>query len=164
MLPLLEKEVVTVKKWAEEDELLNYYAIAQTAPGIIAVNVAVFVGYKVGKFWGALCSCIGMITPSIIVITLIAGLISNFQDLVWVQKALTGINIVVSVLLVCAVYKLAKNGVKDIKRLIICLVAFIGVTFFDVSTILLIIAAGIAGYFLQYKKEKALVKEDENNA
>jgi chromate transporter len=80
MLPLLNKAVVEQKKWLSKDELVNYFALTQTIPGIIAANVATMAGYRVNKFWGALFSLLGMITPSIIIISLLAAFLSNFQD------------------------------------------------------------------------------------
>jgi len=153
MLPMLQREVVENKKWATQEELMDYYAIGQCTPGIIAVNVATFVGYKEKGFFGAVFSTLGVITPSVIIVGIIAMFISNFQDLTAVQYAFSGIRAAVVALIASSVIKLFKKSVIDgVTGLI-----FISITllsfFTDISPIIFIAVSGVIG--LCYKLVKA---------
>ena len=78
MLPIMQKELVEKKDWTTNEELLNYYAVGQCTPGIIAVNVSTFVGYQKKGILGSIFSTLGVVTPSIIIIILIASFLQNF--------------------------------------------------------------------------------------
>lgn len=113
MLPLLQREVVEDKAWASEEQLLDYYAIGQTTPGIIAVNTATFVGEKQAGIAGAISAVLGLVTPSVIVISLLSGLLTKYQDSALLAGALAGIRVAVSALIFMTVIKLAKSAIKD---------------------------------------------------
>ena len=93
MLPILQREVVEKKSWAMEEELMDYYAIGQCTPGIIAVNVATFIGQKFMGTLGGIFATLGVIAPSLVIISLLAGVIEAFSHIVWVQHAFGGIRI-----------------------------------------------------------------------
>ena len=114
MLPLIQKEVIDKHHWASEEEILDYYAIGQCTPGIIAVNTATFVGYYQKGVIGAIASTLGVVSPSVIIITLIAALISNFMEITIVQHALAGINVAVCMLMINAIMNLWNKSVKNI--------------------------------------------------
>ena len=134
--------------------MLNYYAISQCTPGAIAVNLSTFIGGKIDGFLGALAATLGVITPSIIIISIIATFLSNFSSLDIVKHALAGIQIAVCVLMFGAVKNLFKTSVVDIPSLIICLVAFLLAYFTDIPTVLLVILAAVFGYvFYTYKNK-----------
>ena len=103
MLPILEREVVQNKHWATEEELVDYFAIGQCTPGIIAVNTATFVGQKRTSAMGGITATLGVVFPSLVIITILAGLITNFAHLAWVQNAVAGIQVCVCVLILIAV-------------------------------------------------------------
>ena len=145
MIPILEREFVTDRGWITSEDMLNYVAIGQSTPGIIAVNMATFIGYRRRGFWGALVATIGVITPSLIIISVIAAFISNFSEYVYVQKALAGINIAVAVILVSAVWDLGKKSVTDMIGLALAVIAFAAVVIFDVNSIWLILFALLVG-------------------
>ena len=145
MLPILQREVVENKGWAEEAELTDYYAIGQCTPGIIAVNVATFIGYKKRGVVGGIFATLGVIFPSLIIIMSLAGVISAFSDFVAVQHAFAGIRVCVTVLVFNAVVKLWKSAVVDKLTLAIFLVVFAGSTLTDIPVMLFILAAGILG-------------------
>ena len=113
MLPILEREVVQNKHWATEEELVDYFAIGQCTPGIIAVNTATFVGQKRKGAMGGITATLGVVFPSLVIITILAGLITNFAHLAWVQNAFAGIQVCVCVLILNAVLKLLKKSVVD---------------------------------------------------
>ncbi|MBR3357981.1 MAG: chromate transporter [Solobacterium sp.] len=148
MLPMIQREVIEKHHWATEDEVMDYYAIGQCTPGIIAVNTATFIGYKVKGILGGIIATLGVVSPSLIIITLITALISNFSQLEIVQHALRGIQVAVCVLMFTAIEKLLKKGVTDVWTFLIFAAAFLLSSFTDLSTVILVILAGIAGYVM----------------
>ena len=112
MLPMLQKEVVETHKWATEQELLDYYAVGQATPGIIAVNTATFIGYKEKGILGAIFATSGVVFPALIIIMSIAGFIDSFSDSNIVQHAFSGIRVAVGVLILNALVKMVKDLLK----------------------------------------------------
>ncbi len=145
MLPILQKEIVEHKKWATDEEILNYYAIGQSTPGVIAVNLATFIGYKRKGVLGGICATLGVITPAIIIITIIAAFVRNFLQYETVSHALGGINAAVAVLIVSAVINLWKKGVKKLFGVIMFVFGFIVAVFTNWSPIIVIITSIICG-------------------
>ena len=125
MLPMLQKEVVNGRHWATDEELMDYYAIGQCTPGIIAVNTATFVGYKNRGIPGAIAATLGVIAPSLVIIMIIAAFISNFIELSAVSSAFAGIRACVCVLIGSAVVKLAKKSLVDKGAIAIAAVVFV---------------------------------------
>lgn len=110
MIPLVREEVVNRKHWIEEEEFLNMLALAQSAPGVMAVNTAIFVGYKTGGWRGVVCATLGSILPSFIIILLIAGIFTRFRDYSLVEAAFRGIRPAVVALIAAPLYKMAKSA------------------------------------------------------
>ena len=106
MIPILEREIVDKHGWATEEELMDYYAVGQCTPGVIAVNTATFIGYKYKGVAGGIAATLGVVFPSVVIITLIAGILTNFADVPAVKSAFAGIRVCVSVLIFNAVLKL----------------------------------------------------------
>jgi chromate transporter len=154
MLPMLQKEVVENHKWATEEELLDYYAVGQATPGIIAVNTATFVGYKEKGVLGAAFATFGVVFPSLVIIMAIAGFIDNFSDLDVVQYAFSGIRIAVGVLILNALLKLMKGSVKDMLGIILFVATFIASSFLNISVVYIIIAAALIGIISDYVERK----------
>ena len=156
MLPILERELIDSRKWITSEELLDYYAIAQSTPGIIAVNVSTFVGHKQAGIPGAIFATLGMISPSIIIITLIAEFIASFDSIPWVKKAMKGINVGIAALLTTTVISLFKKTVKRWWHFILYAAAFVSVSFFHARTIIVILSAvafGIVYHLINLKKQ-----------
>ncbi len=146
MLPLLQREIVEKKKWATEEELLDYFAVGQCTPGIIAVNTATFVGCKQKGLTGGIVASLGIVSPSLIIITVIAAVLENFAHIPAVQNAFAGIRVAVCVLILNSVVKLLKSAVKDKLTLIVFLVVGVGAALFrQVSPIWFILAAALVG-------------------
>ena len=146
MLPLLQREIVEKKKWATEEEILDYFAVGQCTPGIIAVNTATFVGFKEKKLSGAIFATLGIVSPSIVIITVIAALLSNFAHIAAVQNAFAGIRVAVCVLILNSVVKLWKKSVVDKLTLGIFLAVFFGsVLLSSVSPVVFVVAAAVLG-------------------
>ncbi len=154
MLPMLQRDIVSKHNWATEEELMDYFAIGQCTPGIIAVNTATFIGYKVNGIWGGILATLGVIFPSIVIITVIAAFISNFADYPVVIYAFNGIRICVCVLILNAVLKLAKGALVDIWSCVIFIVVFLLSAIFDISAALLVLSAGILGYAIKIMQSK----------
>lgn len=145
MLPMLQKEVVEKNKWATEEEIMDYYAIGQCTPGIIAVNTATFIGYKQKGLLGALFATGGMVFPSLVIITVIATFIQNFAQLEIVSHAFSGIRVAVCLLVLNAVIKMWKTSVVDKLGLIIFILVFIFTAFLNISPVYVVIATALTG-------------------
>lgn len=145
MLPMLQKEVVERYHWATEDELMDYYAIGQCTPGIIAVNTATFIGYKRRGAVGGAAATAGVVFPSLVIITIIAAFIQNFAQLDVVRHAFAGIRVAVCALVLGAILKLWKSGVKNVMGVCIFSAAFVVTAFLGVSPVYIVIAAALLG-------------------
>ena len=159
MLPILEKEVVEKRGWCSEEELTDYYAIGQCTPGVIAVNTATFVGSKLAGIPGGICATVGVVFPSLVIITVIAAFLRNFADNPYVIHAFAGLRVVVTVLVLNTVIKLLKSNVigKGFPFLILFALVLIASFVFKISSILLVVIAAVWGLFfgLWFKKEAA---------
>ncbi|MEA4934385.1 MAG: chromate transporter [Lawsonibacter sp.] len=149
MLPILQREVVETKGWATNEELTDYYAIGQCTPGIIAVNTATFIGYKKKGVLGGILATLGVVFPSLVIITLLATFLTNFADLPVVQHALAGVNACVVALIASSVLKLGKSTIKDVTTVCIFLVVLALAFFVGLSPVLLILGAGLTGYVVR---------------
>lgn len=148
MLPMLQKEVVNKNHWATEEELMDYYAIGQCTPGVISINTASFIGYKQKGILGAACTTFGVIAPSLLIITIIAAFLQNFSDNRYVGYAFSGIRVCVCILILDATITLSKKSVIDTTTTIVFVCILALSLFTRISTVLLVILAGIAGILL----------------
>ncbi|MCI6359021.1 MAG: chromate transporter [Oscillospiraceae bacterium] len=155
MLPALQREVVEKRGWATEEEVMDWYAIGQCTPGVIAVNTATFVGQKQKGVLGGIAATLGVVFPSLVIITIIAAFIRNFADLPAVQNAFAGIRACVCVLILNAVVKLWKKSVVDWKAFLIFAVVFLGSVFLDLSPVLYVLAAALAGVVIKSLEVRA---------
>ncbi len=149
MLPMLQREIVEKHKWATEEEIMDYFAIGQCTPGVIAVNTATFIGQKRKGIAGGIFATLGVVFPSLIIISLLAGVIEAFSHLEWVQHAFGGVRICVCVLIVNAVVKLFKKAVVDWKTLVIFLLVTLGSTFTSLSPVIFVLIAAVIGIILK---------------
>ena len=149
MLPILQREVVENRGWATDEELTDYFAIGQCTPGIIAVNTATFIGHKCGGFLGAAAATLGVVLPSVIIILILAGIIGEFSHVAAVQHAFAGIRVCVCVLIFNAVLQLWKNAVKDYKAILIFVAVLALSLLTDVSPVIAIVAAAVAGILIK---------------
>ena len=149
MLPILQREVVERKDWVTEEELMDYFAIGQCTPGIIAVNTATFIGQKLKGVAGGILATLGVVFPSLVIISLLAGVIEAFSHIAWVQHAFGGIRICVCVLILNAVVKLLKKAVVDKVTLAIFAVVMLGAYFTSVSPVVFVLIAAVIGIALK---------------
>ena len=164
MLPILQREIVENKGWANEDELTDYYAVGQCTPGVIAVNTATFVGQKLKGNIGGIVATLGVVFPSLVIITALASVIAQVSHLAWVRNAFAGINVCVGVLIANAVAKLWKKSVIDWLSAAVFAVVLVlsllpevlpeGVLpdALHVSPVILVILAGAVGIIARYRR------------
>ena len=145
MLPILQRELVENKGWSTEEDLADYYAIGQCTPGIIAINTATFVGTKQKGIIGGIIASLGMVFPSLVIITLIATVLTTFSELEVVKHAFAGIRVAVCVLIFNSVLKLMKSAIKDYYALFIFIGIFLVALFTSISTVWLIVASAVLG-------------------
>ena len=145
MLPMLQREVVNKYHWATDEELLDCYAIGQCTPGIIAVNTATYVGYSRRGVAGGIIATLGVVSPSLLIITLVAMVLSPFMTNPYVARAFAGIRVAVCALIAGSVVKLAKKSVTDAVSAALCVAAFILVAALGASPIWVTIGAALCG-------------------
>lgn len=154
MLPILQREVVDKRHWATEEELMDYYAIGQCTPGVIAVNTATFIGFRQGGVWGAVCATAGMVFPSLVIISVIAAFLQQFAHLPVVRHAFAGIRVAVCALVLHAVWNLAKKGATDVLTIGLLLATFLSVALLGLSPLVIVPAAGGIGIFAGWLRRK----------
>ena len=166
MMPIMQRGLIEKRGWVTEEELIDYFAIGQSTPGIIAVNVSTFVGYKRLGWFGGIIGTLGVVTPSWVIIMLLAGAISSVDKYPMAQKALHGINVAVAALLTSVIVKFSKKTIKNIWNALFMLLAFALIYFFKVQSVWIIIASLVIGSLLTlYRQKKRKIsssaKEDE---
>ncbi|MHC6204266.1 chromate transporter [Breznakiellaceae bacterium SP9] len=154
MLPVLERELIKKKGWVTMEEVMDYYTIAQITPGIIAINVSTFIGFRQKGVAGAILATLCFALPGVTIITLVALFIAGFADMELVQHAFVGIRVAVGALVLDTVIKLLKGVFKDSKAVIIFALALGFSAALSASPVLIIACAGIAGFVLYRPRRK----------
>ena len=154
MIPLIETEVVTKKKWISKDDFLDIVVISQTFPGALVVNTSIFIGYRIGGLLGAIIGLLGVILPSFFIILCIAVFFIKFRDYYYVDLIFKGISAAVPMLILIAVVSLSKSLKINYVNLIIILVTIASITFFNVHPVLVILLSGLYGVIFLGKKVK----------
>lgn len=162
MMPMMQSELIEKQKWITDEELIDYYAVGQSTPGIVAVNVATFVGYKQMGIIGGIFATLGMVTPSLVIIMILASLINSINDFPIIQKALKGINVAVAALLTSTIINFMKKTIKKFTNAIFMMISFLLVFVFKLPSFWIILFALLIGVVLTYKEKKkvAAVEED----
>lgn len=155
MLPLLEREVVDKKGWASHEEILDYYAIGQSTPGIIAINTSTFCGYKVCGNIGGIVASLGFISPSIIIISIIAKFLQSFSHLAIIQHAFAGIRVAVCALVFYSVLKMIKKDANTGLKFMVFILTFVAIGFLSISPIVVVITVGVFGILLGRGRKNA---------
>ena len=154
MLPMLQREIIERQGWATEEELLDYYAIGQCTPGVIAVNTATFIGTRHKGIAGGFLATLGVILPSLLIISVIAALLTSFSDFPAVQHALAGIRVAVVVLVGFSVLRLVKSGVKDGFGWCLFVVVFFVSAIWGISPAWVVIVSAAAGLIAGYLRDR----------
>lgn len=163
MIPVLDRELIRKKGWITMDEVMDYYTIAQVTPGIIAVNVSTFVGYKRKGFIGGLITTLSFILPGVTLMAIISVFISRFAGYAAVQHAFAGIRVAVGALILDTVIKLIKGFFKDAKSVVIFILAFALSALLGISPVYVVLGAGFLGWLLYRPKEKSKQIENQNS-
>lgn len=154
MIPMIEEEVVRKRNWVSREEFLDLIAIAQTCPGVFAINISIFIGYKIKRTPCALVASLGTALPSFLIIILIAMFFYQFQDNRVINAIFQGLRPAVTALVAIPVFTLARNAHINLANCWIPLVTGVLIAFLGISPILIIIAAGVAGFvYGKYFKE-----------
>ena len=161
MMPIMQRELIEKRGWLTDEELIDYFAIGQSTPGIIAVNVATFVGYKRLGVLGGIIGTLGVVTPSWVIIMILAGAISSVDKYPVAQKALKGINVAVAALLTSVIVKFSKKTIKSVRNAVLMLTAFALIYFFKVQSVWIIIASLVIGCLITMYKQKKAAKAVE---
>jgi chromate transporter len=146
MIPLIEEEVVNKHKWVEKDEMLDLIAIAQSCPGVFAINIAIFIGYKLRKTKGAIATTVGTALPSFLIILAIAIFFSQFKENRVVAAIFRGIRPAVVALIAVPTFRLGQRANLNKFTIWIPVVCALAIWALGVSPIYIIIIAGLAGY------------------
>ncbi len=155
MLPLIENEFVRKRGVLREEEVYKLFALAQSMPGILAVNMAIFLGYQLHKTRGALIAAAGIMFPSILIITVIAAFFDRFAELPWVQSVFHGLNIAVMAIIARALWKMAKTGIKDKVTFALFLFVLIAYLISGINPVFFTLFACIAGLLLAGRSKHA---------
>lgn len=154
MLPMLQREVVDKHGWATEEDVLDYYAIAQCTPGVIAVNTATFVGTKLKGAVGGAVATLAVICPSVIIITIISSILKSFASYEILQHAFAGIRVAVAALVVVSVYKLYKKGVRGALSNGIFAASLLLIVLFYLSPVWIVAACIVLGVAMAWKEKQ----------
>ena len=145
MIPIIEREVVDKHQWMKREEMLDLIAVAQSCPGVFAINISIFVGYKLRMKRGALCTAVGTALPSFLIILLIAMFFRQFQDNTTVASIFKGIRPAVVALIAVPTFRLAKSARIGWTTCWIPIVSALAIWALGVSPILVIIVAALGG-------------------
>ncbi len=146
MIPLIESDVVERNRWVEKSDFVDLLAVAQSAPGVFAVNMAVFIGYRLRGVPGALAASFGCVLPSVVIILLIALFFRQFRHIEVVNNVFKGLRPAVVALIAVPVFNVAKSAKVGWSMAWIPVLSALLIVAFGVSPIYVIIAAGIAGF------------------
>lgn len=149
MLPILERELVLKRGWVTKEEIIDYYALGQCTPGVIAVNTSTFVGNKLAGNFGGIIATLGFITTSIVIITIIGTLLENFAHIEIVQNAFSGIRICVCVLIINATVNLWKTAITDKFGLVMFVIVLVLSSFLNISPIFFVLGSGFLGFLFK---------------
>lgn len=152
MIAILQEELVNDKKWITEQDMLDMIVVAESTPGVIAVNTATSVGYKQRGIWGALLATLGVILPSFLIISALSYVINAFESNVWYQSAFKGIQACVTILVVNAFLKMSKQIQHDLYNYLALFGAFVVATFTNFNVIFLILIGAACGLFITFIK------------
>ena len=157
IIPLMRKKFVEKLGWIDEQEMLDFTAIAQSSPGAIAVNAAILVGYRVAGVPGALLTVCGTVLPPLVIITVISFFYTAFRDNIFVSMAMSGMLAGVAAVICDVVFTMGRSvfALKRAMPVLVMLLSFLAVRVFGINIILVILACGALGALDTWRREKA---------
>ena len=153
MIPIIQREL-SKRGWISDDELPDIVALSQSAPGVMAVNISIFAGYRLRGIPGSIAATLGSVTPSFLIILAIAMFFSAFRDNPWVERAFKGIRPVVIALIAVPMLNMAKKACTQWWKWLIAVVSLLLVAFLGVSPIYILLVVIVLGFSATYYKEK----------
>ncbi|NLY66701.1 MAG: chromate transporter [Tissierellia bacterium] len=154
MIPIIQEEIVDKKGWIKEEDFLDVVAVSQGSPGPVAVNVSIFVGYKLNGLKGALTCMLGTVLPSFLIILLIATVFFQYRNHPVIAKMFMGIRPAVVALIASAVYKMAKRSNLNTIKILVGIATVLIIVFTDISPVYLIIIGGLFAIIYNNSKKK----------
>ena len=164
MIPLIEQEVVEKKQWIKAEDVIDIIAISESTPGVLAVNCATYIGYKIGGFFGSLLATLGVVLPSFFIILAISIFLNAFQENQYIQNFLIGVKAGVVVLLFKAVVKLGKACKNDKFGYILAALGFVVAVLFDIPVILMLLTGALIGIIYGIIKKTKNKEVGDNHA
>ncbi|MEI0567130.1 chromate transporter [Brachyspira pulli] len=161
MLPIMEDEFVNKKKFLTKDEIIDVFALAQSIPGVIAVNTSLLTGFKIAGIFGGIIAGIGVMTPSFIIILMIAPIFERFQDTEYVNKAFLGIRGAIAGLILLSAYGMGKQVMKDKFTIALFILSFILVVFLNFNVIYALLLSAFIGW-IYYLLNKYVINKNNN--
>ena len=158
MLPLIKYEAVSKKNWLTETEITDCFAISQSLPGVISINAAIYIGYKVKGFWGAVAAALGVALPAFVSIIIVLIFLKNFDNNTYINGAFEGVKASALALITITAFQMGQSLLKTKIQWILGLFAFVIIVLLKMSAVWPIIIAGIFGYFY-YGSTKKKLKE-----
>lgn len=163
IVSVLERELIKKRGWISMDDVMDFFTLAQITPGVIAVNMATFVGCRRKGFIGGILATIGLVLPGVSLMMIISVFVQRFADYPLVQHALAGIRLAVCALILDMAIKLFKGFIKNYKALIISIIAFALSAIFSISPVYIILSAGLAGFALFFRPAEKAPAEEGND-
>lgn len=158
MLPIMEEEFVNKRKFLSKDEIIDIFALAQSIPGVIAINTSLLTGFKTAGILGGIMAGIGVMTPSFIIILMIAPIFERFQDTQYVNKAFLGIRGAIAGLILLSAFGMGKQVMKDAFTVMLFIFSFVLVVFFNLNVIYALLISALTG-FIYYMINKYIIKK-----
>ncbi len=155
MLPVIKNETVNMRGWVDEQEITDCFAIAQSLPGVLAVNAAIYIGHKVRGIPGACCAAIGVILPAFVSIVLILIFLEQFTENAYIYGAFEGIKAVTVGMILVTVISMARKAIKGWLEILIAIVSFAMIVVFQISAVWAVIFGGLAGFAAYKFKRRA---------
>ena len=149
MLPLIHREVADVRKWASDEEIVDIFAIAQALPGIIAINTAIYIGYKTKGVRGAVASTLGVILPSFVIIFSLVWVLVAIKDSAIVKKAFLGVRAGVTAMIGLSAWKLSRAVLKSGFAVAVCVLSFTAIAVLDIPTLHVLLTALLVGILME---------------
>lgn len=154
MIPLMKAEFVDKLKWIDEDEFMDIIAVSQCAPGAVAINSSIYIGYRLYGYTGAVVAALGTVLPSFIIILLVAVVYAEAREIPAVQKAFRGVYTAIVVLILSAAVNLRKAAFKSLADVVVAAVCLAALFIYDVHPVFTVLAAGTFGILFNWRKEQ----------
>lgn len=158
MLPIMEEEFVNKRKFLSKEEIIDVFALAQSIPGVIAINTSLLTGFKVAGIFGGIMAGIGVMTPSFIIILIIAPIFEKFQNTIYVNKAFLGIKGAIAGLILLSAFGMGKQVIKNKFTAFLFILSFAAVVFWHLNVIYALLAAAFIGW-VHYIINKYIIKK-----